>query len=161
MSKKQGGYNDVNDVQRTLTSVPAVYVLNIHAPRWLIIANNLISGSATGTNVSVGLSPVNGPTPIVEYGTVKHFYMSQGLNWFNVSGDTANITVIVCEVDVIIEVSTGAAVASTTSNVNVTNTNIDVTATVSGTVTVGGSVDSTIVNPLTPAGSVKTYAEPS
>ncbi len=88
-------------------------------PAYLVVANNTINGSTSGTNVSITTSPPLNPTLIVPYGTVKHYYLSR-LNWFKIVGNGANVSVMAGDHDIPLEVSN--VTVNVPSNVNVTGT---------------------------------------
>jgi hypothetical protein len=112
---------DVNVAQQAIGATPiSVPVGSGGYPLWLVVANNNILGATSGVSISIDIFPVQGPTHVVPYGEVRHYYCDLGIKWFRISGNTANVSFMVANYDIPLLVSTVVSAASGgTSNVNV------------------------------------------
>ena len=114
---------DVSIVQQSVGSGITKPIGSGGYPLWLIVANNNIAGSGSGTPITLNVSPIQSPPLIVSYGEVRHFYFAQGIIWFQLTGNGANTTVIVSDKDVPLEITT-VVVNSSVTVANTVNTDI-------------------------------------
>jgi hypothetical protein len=148
----------VLDRQNNLAIGATPYRHSWNAPRDVVLslANNTVAGAPSGVDLTVTTLDGDGRYAdyLVAYGTTRKIPVP-GLQWVQLSGNGANVTYYAATEPIDVQVTNVPAVTATIPGT--------VTVSVPGTVTVDGSVaaNATIVSPLTAAGSVKTFAEPS
>jgi hypothetical protein len=94
---------------QTVTLGPTGLTIPINGGRqakWLMIANNNVSGSATGVTVTADVTPQQGIQPVIPYGTVQSYPLPRGIVFLALFGNGANISVIVNDKQVPLQVTT-------------------------------------------------------
>lgn len=149
--------NDINVVQQAVGSGGLQFIVGYGGqPKWIVVANNTVVGNATGPTVQITVTPDTGIPLLCPYGEVRHYPVAS-LKWLSVSGNMTNISLVVSDRDVPMQVTVVTA-ASLSGSVTV---NGNVGAQILGPLDGSGFVKVDVASPQTPAGSVKVFNEPS